>query len=225
MKERDSIFESSVLTRVAFAESALALHFGRFSAESPYRRYIDQAYRDLINSGDLGVPQSAEREGLRSVAGEVLHERVTLLAAGSVESTAEAFDWWHEATCRALMHVYHEAGIAFTVGQAQMWVNLALKYLYVGMALEVESFGSIGTYYRCAHMPLLGGLSIHGASDVCDAPDCPAPVSCHDDYQEYLAIQMSIRQNWGSGLDAAWAARVSDPARDEPLMGGIPSPW
>ena len=41
------------------------------------------------------------------------------------------FDRWHEAACTKLQTLYHDHGFTdFSVGQAQKWLNMSLKYVF-----------------------------------------------------------------------------------------------
>lgn len=50
--------------------------------------------------------------------------------------------------CSQIVDIYQAEGIEFYIGQAQKWVNMTLKYLYVLVPDVVEPF------YNLLHIPL-----------------------------------------------------------------------
>lgn len=71
-------------------------------------------------------------------ANEKLHEQITsLLHSVSGEGIIDEvkFDEWHEDTCSHLISLADDSGAfddrGFTYGQAQKWVNMTMKYLFI----------------------------------------------------------------------------------------------
>ncbi|MEA5076066.1 MAG: hypothetical protein VB139_06945 [Coriobacteriia bacterium] len=216
------VFEGSRFTRVAFAETLATFYFGPARVDDSLGRYIDRAYRDMNRTLRLGALDDAVRRALRAEAGETLRDAIVRLAQG-VELTTCAFDAWHRQACESLKSVYAVRGVAFTHGQAQKWVNMTLKYVFVALALDIVGAPQqLRAFYACAHLPIdsivLEGLrkqSFDGS-----LPD--VAWSRHDDYDAYLAFQRAIRERFGCGLDAElmlWRPQYETWANDADTLG------
>lgn len=80
---------------------------------------------------------------LRKAVDVLLEERIPELVA---VNDAEDFTKWHHSICEEIVARYEAEGIEFYVGQAQKWVNMTLKYLYVLVPDVVESVLPFFTY-------------------------------------------------------------------------------
>ena len=65
----------------------------------------------------------------------LLRDSLHALGGLTIRDQAE-FDAWHEELCERLKEVYGD--FPFTVGQAQKWVNMSIKYLFVMDRAYVE---------------------------------------------------------------------------------------
>lgn len=196
------VFEGSRFTRAAFAETLATFYFGPARLDDSLGRFIDRAYRDMNRTLRLGALDDAPRRALRTEAGETLRDAIVRLAQG-VEPTAAAFDTWHRQTCESLKSAYAVRGVAFTHGQAQKWVNMTLKYVFVALALDIAGApAQLHPFYACAHLPIdsivLEGLRRQSF----EGPMPGVAWSRHDDYDAYLAFQQAVRERFGCGLDA-----------------------
>jgi hypothetical protein len=73
--------------------------------------------------------------------------------------TQEQFDEWHRSACLELATIYNDGGCpSFFVGQAQKWLNMTFKYIYV---LGDERIPGFGHLYDLCHVPQ--------GSDCCNA--------------------------------------------------------
>ena len=83
-----------------------------------HKAYADMARRTLRIKED-----SKERKVLKEQATKILRQAVEKLKKDSSD-----FPKWHEKSCNALIACY---GGQLSYGQAQKWLNMLLKYLYV----------------------------------------------------------------------------------------------
>lgn len=83
-----------------------------------HKAYADMAHRTLRIKEN-----SKERKVLKEQATEILRQAVEKLKNDSSD-----FPKWHEKSCNALIACY---GGQISYGQAQKWLNMLLKYLYV----------------------------------------------------------------------------------------------
>jgi hypothetical protein len=122
-----------------------------------------------------------------------LHHELSALA--NTETPGQpAFDRWHESVCLQLTGFYGD--FQFTVGQAQKWVNMAIKYLFVVDRALIER------HWQYCHIPidqiLLAQLRRSGHT--------PPPVghawSRLDSYPQYLDFQRWFRDEFaGAPMD------------------------
>lgn len=97
------------------------------------RAAVNRAYRDAATRGSY-VPdptQKVEADAARERASTVIESAILELC-----STHPDYDDWHASLCRAVREKYQGirrkgGGVAFTYGNAQKWVNVAMKNLYV----------------------------------------------------------------------------------------------
>ena len=70
------------------------------------------------------------RFSLRKNATEIIRQRISELNK-KTNVDRGSFDIWHYETCRMIRKLYEEAEIKFSWGQAQKWLNMTIKYLYI----------------------------------------------------------------------------------------------
>lgn len=87
------------------------------------------AYNTLIPKGDIALKKASENA--KVAGGKELMKRILTLLRGE----AEAFGIWHEETCGAVKGAYQNVrrngAELFSYGNAQKWVNMSLKYIYM----------------------------------------------------------------------------------------------
>lgn len=109
------------------------------------QKALDRAYSDATNEGayntrlydDMKNPAETEKKERKAASDQVRdqaaeHIRSLLKSLSSCENM-EDFDTEHTKACQALVEDYEKALGAqkFTYGNAQKWVNMSLKYLYL----------------------------------------------------------------------------------------------
>ena len=121
---------------------------------------------------------------LRKAVDVLLEERIPELVA---VNDAEDFTKWHHSICEEIVSMYESEGIEFYIGQAQKWVNMTLKYLYVLVPDVVEPF------YRFLHIPL-DNYIIDIAKKQYGIPPLPCAWSRISDYQDYLDYEEMLME-------------------------------
>lgn len=173
-------------------EYLLRLYFGRdpdrLFGRDPDRlsRCIGRAYRDM-NRTLHGLAEVPERDRLHDQASAVVRMFLTGLSGASLDRAT--FDRRHRAACTKLCSTYSKNGYAeFRVGQAQKWLNMALKYVFVFGQDRLPGYAGV---YELAHIPLdnviLGQLRGYGV------PRLTSPWSRLAKYKEYMGIQRWVR--------------------------------
>ncbi len=165
-------------------EYLLRLYFG--SDPNRLSSCVGRAYRDL-NRTLHGFAKVPEGDGARVRASSVV--RAFLTGLGGVSLDQAAFDGRHKDACTELCSTYAAAGFAeFRVGQAQKWLNMALKYVF---AFGEDRLPGYTGAFDLAHIPLdniiLGQLRGFGM------PRLTIRWSRLAEYEEYMGIQRWVR--------------------------------
>ena len=114
----------------------------------------------------------------------LLEERIPELIT---VDNSEKFTQWHYSICKQIVDKYEAAGIEFYIGQAQKWVNMTLKYLYVLVPDVVEPF------YRFLHIPL-DNYIMDIAKKQYGVPSLSTAWSRISDYQDYLDYEQKLME-------------------------------
>lgn len=165
--------------------------FGSWS--SIYVAASERAYRDMCRPLRL---EGTDSIGLRDAVDRMLEEEISgVLATGF--SGQEQYDAWHRETCLKIQKVYAENGIGMTVGQAQKWLNMTMKYLYVAGVPGTEEV------YRFCHVPI-DSYIIHAAEKQLGMKRFDTPWSRIADYETYIGYQRLLREKIGSTEPLTW---------------------
>jgi hypothetical protein len=188
-----TLTEAKAMTRFPIPSSAkqyeylLRVYFGNESDQ--LGRCIQRAYRDLQRTIH-GVADVLEGEHLRARASAVVRSFLTDVASvGERGLDQTSFDCRHRAVCAKLCLTYRRAGFArFRVGQAQKWLNMALKYVFVFGEDRLPGYKST---FKLAHIPLdniiLGSLRRFGV------PRLGTAWARISRYEDYMSIQRWVR--------------------------------
>jgi hypothetical protein len=170
------------------------LHFGR--DPDRLQACVDRAYRDLCRTlhGFRAFPKATL---LRQRAHDkVKSSLVTLRDSGCADQ--DSFDKWHRNACAGLCRIYTRQGFKFEVGQAQKWINMAFKYLFVFGEKHIQGYAEL---YRFGHVPIdnvmLEKVAEHGA------PGFACAWGRMPDYGEYFKLQSFIRDRWSDSVPLA----------------------
>lgn len=159
------------------------LRYAVFGSEPNQFRAVSRlAYRDMCRTLRL---RDADALALRAAADAYL-ENEARGVLGSRVSKAE-FDSWHQAVCENLKQLYTRQHIRFTIGQAQKWVNMMFKYLFV---LDTEG---IETLLPFLHVPV-DSVIMAAAKKRLQIAWPGSAWSVMDDYGLYYAFQQEIRE-------------------------------
>ena len=165
-------------------EYLLQLYFG--SDPDRLSSCVARAYRDF-NRTLRGLVELPEHDVLRDKASRMVRRFVAGLANRRVDQSQ--FDQLHMVACVDLCLTYSAGGFdKFCVGQAQKWLNMAVKYVFVFGEDRLPGYAGV---FEMAHVPIdniiLDKLCANGLRR-------PAtPWSKMADYAEYMHIQHSVR--------------------------------
>ncbi len=153
---------------------------------------IRRAYRDL-NRTLHGFAEIPDGDDLRASASAVVRTFPTSLAeTPRVKLNQLAFDDRHRASCMKLSSTYSAAGFAeFRVGQAQKWLNMALKYVFVFGEDRLPGYAKV---FEFAHIPL--DNIIFNQLRPYKVPRLTTRWSRLSSYDEYMGIQRWVRSTF-----------------------------
>ncbi len=160
------------------------IYFGAIT--DPFEAASFRAYRDFNRTLRFGDVEAEMRYALRQKATAILRERISKLNSAAVISQTE-FDLWHKETCRMIRQLYLDEGIDFSWGQAQKWLNMTIKYLYIVGNCDFD-----GVFQFC-HIPV-DNYVFQIAEKELGIPIPKVPWSRWMDYDgQYMKYQKELR--------------------------------
>ena len=142
-KAKNKIDEKDILEFFKYS------YFGNL--KDPIEAASNRAYRDMCRTLRFGVlpidTKATTISNLIEAVNVIFKEEIPIINEGSITSQ-EKFDSWHCKVCKNIKLLYNEKGIEFTYGQAQKWVNMTIKYLYI---LNDHTFDNV---FDFLHIPV-----------------------------------------------------------------------
>lgn len=160
------------------------IYFGDIS--NPIKATSSRAYRDLNRTIRYNTMPSAKRNHLRTKVTEHFQKEIPALVR-TEQLTQNDYDTWHYEICTQIRTYYQEAGVVFTYGQAQKWLNMTMKYLYISGEYTFDSM------FRYLHVPV-DNFIINAVKKELGI-SCPKTSwSRWDDYHgQYMKYQSALR--------------------------------
>ena len=91
----------------------------------------NRAYRDMCRTIKFNkLKDITDRRKLRDKVNIMFETEIKKLTSGS-KKNSDDFNNWHGEVCENMKNLYEEKGIKLTYGQAQKWINMTIKYLYL----------------------------------------------------------------------------------------------
>lgn len=151
----------------------------------------NRAYRDMCRTLRFGIlpidTKDTTISNLIEAVNVIFKKEIPIINEGSITSQ-EKFDSWHCKVCKNIKLLYNEKGINFTYGQAQKWLNMTIKYLYM---LEDEEY-SFDCVFEYLHIPIDNYIFVAVKKELrIDRPNNPWSKL---DETEYLKYQKAIRE-------------------------------
>ena len=181
----------------------------RFDRELPLHDAIVCGYLDVCRRPLAGIGKQILSPKTPTVVREAYIGERFIPKIDDLINEEVNFDNWHEALCADIKVYYSENGYnSFTVGKAQKWVNMAMKYIVLynsEYSVKLQKFVQvfhvpIDRYI--AHdiaceirwLPCIGHRVFTNLDDSFDADKRNYSWSKIDDYQEYLSCQADLRK-------------------------------
>lgn len=173
-----------VTVDIDILNSLKGLYFGDFS--DPIKAASDRAYRDMNRTITFEDNCNTDkRHFLRKSVTKFLKEKIPSLDTSTFNSPSD-YDNWHAKVCEKLIKIYKKQNISLTYGQAQKWLNMTIKYLYL---LGEYSFDNVFNYL---HVPI-DRYIIKIAKDRFNI-GIPADAWSTWDYDSYINYQEALRK-------------------------------
>lgn len=174
------------------------------SWESVYVAASERAYRDMCRTLRL---EGVDGSKLRTAVDKLLETEIqSLLRKPPV--TQHQYDTWHKRICTTIQQTYTNANATITVGQAQKWLNMTMKYLFV---LDAPGMGDV--FYFC-HVPL-DSYILEAAEKQLDLKKPRTPWSKIKDYRTYAEYQREIRYRLRNTAPLEWEFKTWLAAAEE----------
>lgn len=153
-----------------------------------------KAYADMARRTLRIKENSKERIALKKSATEILRQAVEKL-----KNDPSDFPKWHEKSCNALIACY---GGQLSYGQAQKWLNMLLKYLYVYDVNGYETLFSSREGIAALDMPVDSKVieALHRKYNV-KRPTAGWSVWDRNTYRAYQAAARSALQKNASDIE------------------------
>lgn len=184
-------------TREAYFDFLVRCYFGQ--GTDRLRLCVHRAYLDL-NRTLHGIAKHPSANDLREKGYLCVISSLRNLALKANASSSKTFNTWHKRACLQLKKTYAKGGFdRFTVGQAQKWLNMSLKYAF---ALGESRVPGYIVFYPYAHVPIDNIVLENLASQ--NGPGLSVPWSRLDNYDEYWNVQTQIRALFPGSAPLAW---------------------
>lgn len=105
-----------------------AIYFGTY--KDRYEAAGNRAYRDMNRTIRFNGMEAEKRNTLRAETINLLRNEIEKIISKTCTSQ-KVFDEWHYLVCSKIRILYRKEGVQFTFGQAQKWVNMTCKYLFI----------------------------------------------------------------------------------------------
>lgn len=141
-KSNYKIEEKDILNFLKFA------YFGDLT--NPIEAASNRAYLDMCRTLRVKEVSNGIKSELIEYVNDIFKYEISKLISGNIKNQNE-FDKWHDGICNKIIEEYYEykeSKIQLTYGQAQKWLNMTIKYLYM---LKVYSFDCVFEYL---HIPI-----------------------------------------------------------------------
>ncbi len=158
---------------------------------------INTAYRDFCRTMH-GIMSNDRNEAMRSEASDIIKRMIGKML--KISLTQDKFDKSHGSACKAIKKVYSENKTSFFIGQAQKWINMSLKYvylLYLADLLDISKTGieMLKQNYRHFHLPIDNIVLQHQTvKHLYSEHIGNIAWSRIDDYSKYFAFQKNLRE-------------------------------
>ena len=176
-----------------------AIYFGAFN--DVYDAATSRAYRDLNRTIRYNGMSDEKRKLLRADVSNLIKNAINEIKTLDFIDQ-NIFDTWHKLLSDEIIGKYQEQGINFSYGQAQKWINMTLKYLYIIEPIQVEML------FQYCHVPL-DNYVFEISEKIFGIKKPSVPWSRWSDYNnQYMEYQKSLRNSIKNIAPLRWEFRA-----------------
>lgn len=137
------------ITQKEYTDFLLFLYFGK--SNNYLNNCIDRAYRDF-NRTMHGFAKHKNKDVILKESKTYLKESLIEIKNDNSMISQINFDVWHKSTCYRLINIFYKYEYQnFTIGQAQKWINMSLKYIFLHGEIRIDGFNRV---YEYCHIPI-----------------------------------------------------------------------
>lgn len=154
---------------------------------------VKRAYRDFNRTIEK-MPKMEMKKGLLRNKWLIEMMRILNYILITDFSNQKEFDDWHEMSCKELAQANEE--LILTIGQAQKWINMSLKYLFLMGEKYIEG---INRNYQFFHIPI-DGIIQNVLKDQFGISKVSETWSKIFTYSDYLDYQKEVRRAFANEI-------------------------
>lgn len=158
------------------------LYFG--STENCYNASSKKAYLDLCRTIVFNGAVLLHRKECENAVDLLIENEISNIVRFGIASQEEYNDW-HCSLCNKIIQIYATKNICFHFGQAQKWINMTVKYLYVINDVDLSKI------INYAHIPI--DNYVFKAAEKELGIKQPITSWSRMDNQEYITYQIELR--------------------------------
>ena len=157
------------------------------------RMSVERAYLDL-NRTLHGFATHRTADRIRENAHALVIQNIYCLK--NIKLSQKSYDNWHAKACDDLRTSFWKGGFRkFTYGQAQKWLNMSMKYIFV---MGKDRLPGYQNCYPFAHIPI--DNIFMDAIRPYRKIRLPCAWSRIDDYEVYLKLQKEFRELFSNSI-------------------------
>jgi len=181
---------------------------------------INTAYRDFCRTLH-GIRNNDHKTEMKSEASDIIRGMIVNILGNSVPQ--DEFNKLHESACNDIKTVYLKNQTAFFIGQAQKWINMSFKYVYMLYLADLLKVSKTGIdirkhNYRHFHLPIDNIVLQHQTVKRLYSQHIGNAVwSKIDDYANYLVFQKHLKKEVKIPL-IVFEGQIWNPPQNELLL-------
>ena len=158
---------------------------------------INTAYRDFCRTMH-GIMNNDRNAAMRSEASDIITRLIGKVLKNTL--TQAEFDKLHGSACKAIQKVYVLKQASFYIGQAQKWINMSFKYVYLLQLADLldvskTSIDILKHNHMYFHLPIDNIVLQHQTVKRMYSKHLGDTAwSRIEDYSKYLAFQKSLQE-------------------------------
>ena len=183
---------TSTITPDQVRDYLFQVYFGDY--RDPYKAAVKRAYLDFNRTLHKFGGNTERQETYKQAEQRLITQLQSMLTEEMVSQGQ--YDKWHRECCEQLIESFAAVGKhKMYYGQAQKWINMALKYLFV-LDRELTSRN-----YQFFHIPI-DNIVLEKLATMNEPPVLTTAWSRLDSYEEYLKFQARYRSAFaGTPMD------------------------